>query len=156
MSAVIDSPEHLLRPMRETDLKGILAIERVAYQYPWTEGIFRDCLRVGYACRVCEEPHSGQLQAYAVMSVAAGESHLLNICVDPQRWGQGLGRKMLRAMLSYARQAKADTAYLEVRPSNTAATALYFAEGFNELGRRNNYYPTANGREDALIMAKVL
>ncbi len=156
MSAVIETPQAQLRPMQEEDIPAILVIERLAYNYPWTEGIFKDCLRVGYACWVLEAETPGRILAYAIISVAADECHVLNICVDRGQQNQGLGRRLLRSVLNYARDARAQTAYLEVRPSNTAAVALYLSEGFNEVGLRKNYYPAKTGREDALIMAKVL
>lgn len=156
MSAVIESPQAQLRPMREEDIPAILIIERQAYAYPWTEGIFKDCLRVGYACWVLEGEAPGEILAYAIISVAADECHVLNICVDREQQRQGLGRRLLRNVLAYAHDAHAQTAYLEVRPSNTVAVGLYLSEGFNEVGLRKNYYPAKTGREDALILAKVL
>ena len=140
-----------LRPMREQDLDEVIAIEHSAYPFPWTPGIFRDCLRVGYPAWVLHE--HGAIIGYAVLSVAAGEAHLLNICVDPRRQGQGLGRWLLRSLLEIARRDGAERMFLEVRPSNPHAVALYEDEGFNEIGRRPRYYPTHGGREDAIVMA---
>ena len=140
-----------LRPMTVEDIEVIMAIERRAYEYPWSEGIFRDCLNVGYCCWVCEE--GGTIAGYAVMSVGAGESHILNLCVRPESRRRGLGRRMLKHMLNIARGHQADTALLEVRPSNRDAIALYTTVGFNEVGIRKAYYPAANGKEDAIILA---
>ncbi len=154
MSAVLQQPQRQLRPMTEEDVESMLAIERRAYPYPWTEGIFRDCLRVGYCCWVCEQ--DGQLAGYAVMSVGAGESHILNLCVAPPLQGQGLGRFMLCHLLELARTHGADTVLLEVRPSNHAALKLYGDMGFNEVGVRKAYYPAAKGKEDAVILARSL
>lgn len=140
-----------LRPMTVEDIEVIMAIERRAYEYPWSEGIFRDCLNVGYCCWVCEE--GGTIAGYAVMSVGAGESHILNLCVRPESRRRGLGRRMLKHMLNIARGHQADTALLEVRPSNRDAIALYTTVGFNEVGIRKAYYPAANGKEDAIIFA---
>src|SRR5438067_1345350 len=80
------SPEAVIRPMRATDVAEVVDIERSSYQFPWSEGIFRDCLRVGYVCRVVTL--SRQLLGYGVMSVGAGEAHILNLCV-----GQAFGRR---------------------------------------------------------------
>jgi len=154
MSAVLKQPQRRLRPMTEEDMEAVLAIERRAYPYPWSEGIFRDCLRVGYCCRVCEQ--DGQLAGYAVMSVGAGEAHILNLCVAPPLQGQGLGRFMLRHILDIARGHGADTVLLEVRPSNQAALKLYADMGFNEVGIRKAYYPAPKGKEDAIILARSL
>lgn len=144
-----------LRRMLYTDLKEVLAIERRAYPFPWTEGILRDCLRAGYHCQVLETPQ-GFIQAYAVMSAAVGEAHLLNLCVRPEWQGRGLSRWLLTSLLIWAGTEQVRTVFLEVRPSNIPALRLYAAHGFCEVGMRRDYYPAANGREDALVMAKEL
>jgi ribosomal-protein-alanine N-acetyltransferase len=140
-----------MRRMREADLDRIMEIERRAYPYPWTHGIFRDCLRADYPAWVLDE--DGMTIGYGVLSVAAGEAHLLNVCVDPQRQGRGHGRRLVQALLRIARRHGARRVFLEVRPSNPQAIALYHDEGFNEIGRRPRYYPALVGREDAIVMA---
>jgi ribosomal-protein-alanine N-acetyltransferase len=140
-----------LRAMRESDLDRVVEIERESYPFPWTSGIFRDCLRAGYGCWVLERPD--RIIGYAVLSVAAGEAHVLNICVEPAEQSAGHGRRLLKRLLDLARWHRAERVYLEVRPSNPRAIALYHDLGFNEIGRRPNYYPAANGREDAIVMA---
>ena len=137
--------------MRESDVEAVHAIERRAYEIPWTSGIFRDCLRAEYPAWVLVS--GGAIVGYVLMSVAAGEAHILNVCVAPQQQGQGHGRRLLRATLQLARARGAQRVFLEVRPSNATAIALYDSEGFNEIGRRPRYYPAHNGREDALVMA---
>lgn len=156
MSAVIKQAMLNFRPMHEDDLPEILSIELSAYAFPWTTNIFRDCLRVGYCCWVLER--DGIIAAYGVISVVVGvgESHLLNLCVDPALQGTGLGRIMLDWLLDIARQHKVDMVFLEVRPSNDMAMKLYSDAGFDEVGMRRNYYPAKHGREDALIMARSL
>ena len=116
MSAVLQEPTPLIRPMRPTDLASVMAVETTAYTHPWTEGILRDCLRVGYICRVSEM--GDEIAGHAVMSVAIGEAHLLNLCVAPYWQGRGVGRRLLRRMLRIARERDADTMFLEVRASN--------------------------------------
>ena len=143
-----------LRPMREADVEAVFDIERRAYEFPWTAGIFRDCLRADYIAWVLER--DGVLLGYFLMSLAAGEAHVLNICVAPGQQGQGLGRRMLRSLVHLARARGAQRIFLEVRPSNRGAIALYDQEGFNEIGRRPRYYPARDGREDALVMAMEL
>jgi ribosomal-protein-alanine N-acetyltransferase len=143
-----------LRPMREDDLAVVQMIESRAYEFPWTVGIFRDCLRADYPAWVL---HDGdRIAGYFLMSIAAGEAHVLNICVAPEMQGQGHGRRLLHALLQMARGRHVSRVFLEVRPSNAHAIALYFDEGFNEIGRRPRYYPAKDGREDALVMAMEL
>ena len=140
-----------LRPLREDDLDAVMAIERGAYPFPWTRGIFRDCLRADYPAWIHEQ--DGVTIGYAVLSIAAGEAHILNLCTAPEAQGRGHGRQLLRHVLRLARGRGAQRVFLEVRPSNTAAIALYHGEGFNEIGRRPRYYPAIGGREDAIVMA---
>lgn len=154
VSAVAHPGRAGLRALRESDLNAVMAIEVRGYPYPWTRGIFLDCLRAGYPGLAMEQ--DGLLVGYAVLSIAADEAHLLNICVDPLTQSRGLGRQLLRAIVQLARDRRAQRVYLEVRPSNTPALALYHSEGFNEIGRRPRYYPAADGREDALVMAMEL
>ena len=154
MSAAGRTARAALRPLRESDLNAVMAIEVRGYPYPWTRGIFIDCLRARYPGLAMEQ--DGLLVGYALLSIAADEAHLLNICVDPLSQTRGLGRQLLRAMVALARDRRAQRIFLEVRPSNTPALALYESEGFNEIGRRPRYYPAADGREDALVMAMEL
>ncbi len=143
-----------MRPMRQADVEAVVAIEQRAYPFPWTAGIFRDCLRAGHHCWVLEA--GGSIIGYGVLSAAAGEAHILNVCIDPDRQGAGLGRRLLRRLVDLARWHHAEQVFLEVRPSNPKAIALYRSEGFNEIGTRPNYYPAAKGREDAIVMAMAL
>ena len=154
MSALLKEPSLRMRPMEEDDMAAVLAVERVGYPHPWTEGNFRDCLRAGYCCWVLEQ--DGRMIGHGVLSVAVGEAHVLNVCVHPDWQGRGLGRRILDRMLRLAREHEADTAFLEVRASNTVAQHLYESAGFNEIGLRRGYYPAHNGREDAVVYAKAL
>lgn len=146
--------EMVLRGMRGADVAQVVAIERRAYDYPWSAGIFKDCLRAGYTCRVLAR--GSRLLGYAIMTAAADEAHLLNVCVDPAHQGRGLGGVLVRHMLTLAGRLKAHAVYLEVRPSNRAARALYARHGFVEAGLRKGYYPDADGREDAIILVRDL
>lgn len=144
-----------IRPMKKKDLKAVAAIESTAYQFPWSLGIFKNCLKVGYSCWVGER--GDEVVAYGILSIAAGEAHVMNICVAPAYQGRGFGRQMLEHLMQVARKNRADMILLEVRPSNRAAIGLYHRLGFNEIGRRKAYYPAAGGkREDALVMARML
>lgn len=155
MSALRESCIGRFRRMIYADLKEILAIEKRAYDFAWTEGIFRDCIRVGYLCRVLETPH-GFIQAYGVMSAAVEEAHILNLCVRPELQGRGLARQLLDHLLALAVELEAHTVFLEARPSNQPALRLYDSAGFCEVGIRRDYYPAAKGREDALVLARAL
>lgn len=139
------------RPMRQADVPLVADMEARAYAFPWTSGIFRDCLNAGYQCWVAESDPG--LLGYAVLSIGADEAHLLNLCVDPALQGKGLGRRLLRRMVDLARWHMADRIFLEVRPSNPAAIALYASERFDRIGQRPRYYPAKDGREDAIVMA---
>lgn len=155
MSALREPCIGRFRRMIFADLKEVLSIEKRAYEFAWTEGIFRDCIRVGYQCRVLETPH-GFVQAYGVMSVAVGEAHILNLCVRPELQGRGLSRQLLNHLLELAGSLDVRTVFLEVRPSNHRALRLYTDAGFCEVGIRRGYYPAAKGREDGLVLAKEL
>lgn len=154
MSALSAPAPASLRPMREQDLDVVMEVERRAYPFPWTRGIFRDCLQAGYPARVLEQ--DGALVGYGILSLAADEAHVLNVCVDPACQSRGYGRQLLRALVRVACDRDARRIFLEVRPSNKPAIALYHSEGFNEIGRRPRYYPAQSGREDALVMAMEL
>jgi len=154
MSAVINEPAPTFRSMRSDDLDTVMDIEARAHAFPWTPGIFRDCLRVGYCCWLLQR--GSRVDGYGIMSVGAGESHLLNLCVRDIAQGEGLGRLMLDHMVEIARQHGCETMLLEVRPSNPVAINLYHSAGFHEVGSRTGYYPSHSGREDALILAQAL
>lgn len=152
MMADVPNARGSLRVMRASDLDAVMAIENRGYAFPWTRGIFEDCLKSGYAAWLLEQ--QGVAIGYGVLSVAADEAHVLNVCVDPQVQSRGHGRLLLRQLLHSARSQQAQRVFLEVRPSNPAAIALYHSEGFHEIGRRPRYYPAPNnGREDAIVMA---
>jgi ribosomal-protein-alanine N-acetyltransferase len=144
------APDVVIRPMTEADVGGVVALERASYQFPWSEGIFRDCLRVGYVCRVVTS--ANRLIGYGVMSVGAGEAHILNLCVDSGFRCQGIGRSMLDYLLDRGAAAGMTEAFLEVRPSNTAAIRLYLSLGFDQVGMRRGYYQAVGGREDAAVL----
>ncbi len=144
----------LFRAMCADDLDAVIAIERANYPFPWTLGIFRDCLHVGHECWVLEQ--RDEVIGYGVLSAAAGEAHILNVSVVPAQQRQGHGRRMVLRLLDLARWHRVMRVFLEVRPSNTHACVLYESLGFNEIGRRPAYYPDVRGREDAIVMAMEL
>lgn len=141
--------------MTAADLDVVTALEEASYEFPWTRGIFADCLRVGYRCEVLEDP-AGTVLGYCILSVALDEAHILNLCVAPEHRVRGLGGRILDHLLDAAAKAGARRIYLEVRPSNGAALALYARRGFEKLGLRRDYYRARQGREDAVILARPL
>jgi ribosomal-protein-alanine N-acetyltransferase len=148
----VAEPQHMVRfrAMTASDIPGVGAVERASYQFPWSEGIFRDCLRVGYLCRVAEQ--DGEVVAYGIVAMGAGEAHVLNLCVAERVRGRGIGRRMLMLLIERSVQATVQDVFLEVRPSNLHAIALYQSFGFIEVGRRRDYYQAVGGREDALVL----
>jgi ribosomal-protein-alanine N-acetyltransferase len=150
----VQTPELWVRPMTMRDLEQVMRIELAMYPFPWTQRIFEDCLRVGYRCHVGEV--DGTFAGYGVMSTGANEAHILNLCVAEEFQRRGLAREMLSFLLDEADKIEVRDVFLEVRPSNTGAIALYEQMGFNQVGLRKDYYPTANGHEDAIIYATSL
>ena len=151
MSAQAEFVAPTIRTMLPADLDSVTAIEARSYIYPWSRGIFSDCLMADYFSIVVEI--GGAVAGYSIVSVAAAEAHILNLCIDVDRQRQGLGNLLLQEALIYARQQHVQRMFLEVRPSNDVAIRLYEQSGFNRLGHRPGYYQAANGREDALVLA---
>lgn len=150
MIAVVKDLPPVIRPMSHSDIVSVLEIENATYDFPWTGGIFRDCLLAGYTALVLDL--DGDVVGYCIMSIAAGEAHLLNICIaDPLR-RQGLGKRLLTQALTRAKDYRAARIFLEVRPSNSPALELYTQAGFETLGVRQRYYKAKDGNEDAVVL----
>jgi ribosomal-protein-alanine N-acetyltransferase len=147
-------PDIVIRPMVEGDVSAVITVERASYQFPWSEGIFRDCLRVGYICRVVAIDDT--VMGYGVMSVGAGEAHILNLCIGGVHRCRGVGRRLLNYLVERGAAAGMSEAFLEVRPSNTAAIRLYLSVGFEQVGMRRGYYQAVGGREDAAVLKLAL
>lgn len=148
MSAVLkDAP--VPGRMGEADLPEVVAIERDIYTHPWTQGNFADSLRAGYDC--CTLRLAGELAGYFVLMAGAGEAHLLNLSVSARQQRRGFGSTLLREAMQLARGHECSNIYLEVRPGNTGAQALYSRFGFRRIAVRRDYYPVAGGREDAYV-----
>jgi [ribosomal protein S18]-alanine N-acetyltransferase len=153
MSAVLNNlPE--LGLMSEAELAEVVAIERTIYTHPWSEGNFADSLRAGYDCRTWRM--QGELVGYFVLMSAAGEAHLLNLSVAAGHQRRGHGAALLREATRLAKSRHAQAIFLEVRPSNLAGQRLYRRFGFRKVGLRRDYYPSADGREDALVLTLTL
>jgi [ribosomal protein S18]-alanine N-acetyltransferase len=146
--------EPLIREMQAADLSQVAALEASSYAFPWSETIFRDCLRAGYYCCIVEQ--EGACVGYAVLSAGGGEAHVLNLCVAGPWRQRGLGSRLLQRVTEYATGAGAQEIFLEVRPSNTDAIRLYRARGFAQIGVRKGYYQAADGREDAVVLRRQL
>ncbi len=153
MSAVL-RPATRFEPMTEADLRAVLEIEEAIYPFPWTPGNFRDSLRAGYSCWVYRDEED--LIGYAVLVLAAGEAHLLNLSVAARAQSRGHGRSLLSNVVGVAREHGAKILFLEVRPTNEAGQRLYAGYGFRQVGVRRGYYPAHRGREDALVLSLAL
>jgi len=150
----IAEPPTTTRAMTHEDLSQVSDIERRSYEFPWSHGVFRDCLLAGYHCVVLER--DTRVAGYGILSVAAGEAHILNLCVDPNYRAHGYGEQLLDRVLLQARSADVREIFLEVRPSNQTALALYRKKGFHQVANRPAYYQAQEGREDAAVLAKKL
>ena len=152
MSAVFRTMEAEFEPLTEERLDDVVAVERAAYDHPWTRGNFVDSLHSGYQAQVLGA--NGVLLGYFVAMKGVDEVHLLNLTVAPDYQRQGWGRVMLDALALWARGQGAQWLWLEVRISNARALLMYERHGFRRVGERKNYYPAAHGqREDAVVMS---
>lgn len=147
--------EVTLRDMGYDDIPEVMRIEQRIYPWPWTAGNFVDSLDSGYICKVALL--AGVTVGYSVLMPAVDEAHLLTIGIAAEHQRKGLGAELLEKMMHIARVLGMQRVILEVRPSNTAALALYRQGGFRKIGLRRGYYPADNNaREDAIVMELVL
>lgn len=153
MSAMLQ-PKYKFRDMALSDVNAVMEIEPHIYSHPWSRGNFVDSLNSGYSASILEL--NGEIIGYALMMMVLDEAHLLNLSIAKAYQKQGLGRLLLEHMIRVAQEKKAANMFLEVRPSNISAIALYENIGFNEMAIRRGYYPAANGREDAVLMGLAL
>jgi len=144
----------VIRPMQQDDVDGVMEIENVVCEFPWTASIFSDCIKVGYGCWVLSE--NNQVVGYGLLSISDGEGHILNLCIKPSHQRLGLGRRMMEHLIKQGKFLGADSIFLEVRVSNQGAFDLYRKLGFVHVGERKDYYPAKDGREDALVLSLVL
>lgn len=141
----------IFRPMALDDIAGVLLIENQGYDFPWSHGLFEQAIK---STKYCVVAHEGEnLVGFAILSYVVGEAELLNICIDPKQQGKGYATLLLDHLVEHAAQKDNHEMYLEVRVTNAAAIHIYEQAGFNEIGRRKNYYPTKSGKEDAILMA---
>ncbi len=135
--------------MSVDDLLVISDIEQRSYDFPWSKNIFNDCLLSGYKCIVARK--NEVIMGYAVLTLSSNEAQILNLCVDQKYRNLGYGEKILDFLINEVRNLKIIEIYLEVRPSNKKAIALYLKKGFEKIGERPSYYKHSDGREDAEI-----
>lgn len=152
MNACVESCVPEFADLLPVHVAEIGELERRNYEFPWSDGIFRDCVKAGYVCR--RVLLNGHLVGYGILQAAADEAHILNLCIDQQFQHRGLGRALLDHLTTRSADLGARIVFLEVRPSNPRAKAMYLAAGFNEVGVRPNYYDARGGREDAIVMAR--
>lgn len=146
--------EHNIRRMRDADIPAVLLVEKDSYEFPWSAGNFIDSIHAGYSAWVYEV--GGEIIGHAVLMAALDEAHLLNITIAPGWRRQGLGSVLLKHIMDTARSQYVRVLFLEVRPSNRPAVALYEENGFEAFALRKGYYPAQEGREDALVMRIML
>jgi len=141
-----------------TDLEPIISIEQLSFQWPWGRISFESELSCqnasSYVVKSSEAHKEEQIFAYAFFRRLVDELHILKIAVTPARQRQGMATWFLNRCFTMSARQGANSAYLEVRPSNIAAVEFYEKLGFKKIGRRLKYY--ADSKEDALLMMKDL
>lgn len=153
-----------LRNMDESDLPIVHAIEKSAYEFPWSLDGFVKSLDQGLNYVFCSADN--EILGYCCILPVLDEAHILNVCVTPEMQGGGIARSALTTILQNLASSDFRMVYLEVRESNVAARNLYQSFGFNEDGVRKGYYRSQlwneeqNGfveaKEDAVLMSFAL
>lgn len=144
----------LIRALARSDVDQLFAIEQAATAYPWSRRQFVDGLaggEFGWGLEI-----DGELGAFAIFNHVLDEATLLDIAVRPACQRRGFARQLLRTALEELRIRDIKRCLLEVSASNAAAIALYREFEFSEDGVRRAYYPAVSGREDALLMSRIL
>lgn len=141
-----------IRPMLLDDISIVTMIEQRSYAHPWSAELLTDCVKVGLDCWVIEE--AGEVKGFAIVGVEGEDSHLMNICIDPQARRQSYGEMLLCFLLDYSRDKGKESFYLEVKPTNLAAIKLYQKHGFIQEAIVENYYQEGDEPEDALVFRK--
>lgn len=141
-----------LRPMRESDLDSVVAIEQSVAVPSWTHKAFTDSLSGAHDCDVVEQAADGQVVAFRILSRVLDEAHLLNIAVSADFRRRGIALALLNQMEIFCESKDISMLYLEVRESNLGARELYGNQGFCETCVRKGYYQSAEGPENAVLM----
>ncbi|RUR16016.1 ribosomal-protein-alanine N-acetyltransferase [Legionella sp. km535] len=148
-----------IRRMKESDIDNVYSIETNVHIAPWSKDILRDCVLVGYDCRVLEINNGDNpvLGGYIISRISNNCCHILNFCIAKPLQSKGLGRKLLQTVLySLSKFTETKQVILEVRPSNYNALHLYQSVGFEEVEIKKDYYKDENGVEDAILLRKTL
>ncbi|CDZ79147.1 ribosomal-protein-alanine N-acetyltransferase [Legionella massiliensis] len=151
--------ESIIRPMKQSDIDSVYAIETATHRAPWSRDILSDCVLVGYDCRVFElsDNNVKQIVGYMICRNSQSICHILNLCISAQNQNKGYGKSLLKSVLdTLEANPKITSVVLEVRPSNTAALALYKKFGFQQDSIKEDYYIDGQGTEDAILLKKVL
>lgn len=145
-----------IRAMQQNDLEEVYAIEKASHREPWTREIIRDCLLVGYDCRILELtfPLLKQIAGYIISRYSVSNCHILNLCIKKNKRRKGYGEKLLNSVLDALLFSEINTIFLEVRLSNTAAISLYEKLGFQKELIKKDYYIDTQGTEDAIVFKK--
>jgi [ribosomal protein S18]-alanine N-acetyltransferase len=147
------TPALTIRKAGLADVKAVWIIEKTSFPTPWSRWSFLTELGnpvSHFLVAGPDPPRPWQTWGYLIFWLVIDEMHLMNLAVHPERRRAGIARALLQEALSRARSLGAETAWLEVRPSNTPALALYKSLGFEEVGRRPKYYEDT--QEDALVL----
>ena len=138
--------------MNSTHIDDVCNIEKHSYAYPWSRNIFYDCINNNYLCKVMLINHN--VVGYIINSIIQDECHIMNLCIHKDYRRLGYAKKLLNYVNQEIKKINCKLIFLECRPSNKSALKLYLSEGYNEIGIRKNYYPSKNGYEDAIMLAK--
>ena len=139
--------------MLTSDIDSVYSIEKNAHITPWNKEILRDCVLVGYDCRVISNDKT--ITGYIISRYADNVLHVLNVCIDETMQGRGYGRLLLDAVFTSLPQ-HCRAIILEVRPSNVAAIHLYESMGFTQKEVKQGYYKDLTDTEDAIVLEKIV
>ena len=145
------SENYTLVPMDRSHLSGVAELERMCFTTPWTEAMLEEELYNDTASFIVAEGENGSVLGYAGLHAVLDEGYIDNVAVRPDCRRQGIADRLLDVFCRFG-AANLSFLTLEVRPSNTAAVALYEKHGFAEAGRRRDYYE--NPKEDALLLTR--
>ncbi|MFT4994138.1 MAG: ribosomal-protein-alanine N-acetyltransferase [Paraglaciecola sp.] len=141
-------------PLSLENYQDAYQIHTTGHFKPWSQSVFADCITRPYFAYQLQD--NMQTIGYYLSLQVLDEATLMDITVDRTRQGQGWGGEVLKHFMHQCQLRDVSTIWLEVRQSNHAAIHLYEKAGFSLVEKRVNYYPTANGREDALMMHCVI
>lgn len=141
-----------IRPMRESDIEQVVAIENSIFSIPWSAKSFIDACKEEYNIYlVCEM--DSKVVGYCGLWTVLGEGNITNMAVDEEYRKCGIGSALMQAMELLGQKMDVSIFFLEVRAGNIAAQKLYEKMGYREIGRRKGFYEKPV--EDALVMSKI-